>query len=267
VADVSPGAALWLFAALTMLLTWADSVPFRLFWEALEPSSSFVVHGAGIDMPLAQNGIAPTAKRVGLLPCRSCGLLVKGSAIPNGAAPACPRCHRKLHQRTPQSLALTWFYLLASVVLYIPANTLSVMHTTTLLGEKDDTILSGVVFLWDTGSWFLAVIVFVASIIVPLLKISALALLTSTAQKRTNWQCTQRARLYRLLEVVGRWSMLDLFVVTLMAALVRQRALASIPTGPAAAAFGAVVVLTVLAAQWFDPRLTWDACEDLKVNK
>jgi paraquat-inducible protein A len=267
VADVLPGSALWLFAILTVLLTWVNSIPFRLFWEALEPAASFAPLELGNDTRLNRNGMALTAKRAGLLPCHACGLLVKKNTIPHGRAPACPRCHSKLHQRAPYSLALTWAYLIASAVLYIPANTLSVMHTATLLGEKDDTILSGVIFLWDTGSWFLAVVVFIASIIVPLFKISALALLTATAQKRSSWQCDQRSRLYRLIELVGRWSMLDLFVVTLMAALVRQRALATIVAGPAAAAFGAVVVLTVLAAQWFDPRLTWDACENLKVDK
>lgn len=118
--------------------------------------------------------------------------------------------------------------------------------------------MSGVVFLWQSGSWPLAAVVFFASIMVPLLKIIALAWLTVTVQRRSRRSVMQRTRLYRVVEFVGRWSMLDIYVITILVALVNFRGLATIEAGPAAIAFGAVVVLTMFAAMSFDPRLIWD---------
>jgi len=160
--------------------------------------------------------------------------------------------------RKTGSIERCWALLLASAILYVPANTLIMMETGTLISYRKDTILSGVVHLWVSGSWFVAAIVFVASIVVPLFKIIALALLLISVQRRSTRWIPQRARLYRLVEAVGRWSMLDIFVVTLLAALVQIRSLAIVKAGPAAIAFGAVVVLTMLAAMAFDPRLIWD---------
>jgi paraquat-inducible protein A len=164
--------------------------------------------------------------------------------------------------RKPDSIARTWAFLVAAIILYIPANMLPVTDTHTLFGDEADTILGGVVFLWSSGSWPLAVIVFVASIMVPMLKIIALVLLLVSVQKRSVRQPVQRTRLYRLIELVGRWSMLDIYVITFLVALVQLRALATIRAGPAAACFGAVVVLTMCATMSFDPRLIWDPVED-----
>jgi paraquat-inducible protein A len=146
-------------------------------------------------------------------------------------------------------------------LLYIPANLLPVMHTTSLLGSEDDTIMSGVVYFWTSGDWPLSVIVFIASIMVPMLKLNVLVLLTVTAQRRSRWRPTQRMKLYRMVERIGRWSMLDVFVVTLTVALVRFKSLAVITAGPGAIAFGSVVILTMLASMQFDPRLIWDNVE------
>jgi paraquat-inducible protein A len=132
------------------------------------------------------------------------------------------------------------------------------MVTSSLFGAEKDTILSGVIFLWHSGSWDLALVVFIASIMVPLLKLMALTVLLVSVQRRSVWRPVQRARLYRLVELVGRWSMLDIYVVTVLAALVQIGSLATIKAGPAVVPFGAVVVLTMLAAQQFDPRLIWD---------
>jgi paraquat-inducible protein A len=139
---------------------------------------------------------------------------------------------------------------------------LPVTDTRSVFGDQADTILSGVVFLWTSGSWPLAVIVFVASILVPMLKIIALIFLLLSVQLRSTWQPLQRMRLYRLLEFVGRWSMLDIYVITFLVALVQLRAVATIKAGPAAVAFGAVVVLTMCATMSFDPRLIWDPLEN-----
>lgn len=166
-----------------------------------------------------------------------------------------------MHTRKPASFARTWALLIAAVVLYIPANVLPVMYTSSLFGAQKDTILSGVVYLWTSGSWPLAVIVFIASIAVPMLKILAIAYLTISTQLGSPWQPAQRARIYRMVEFVGRWSMLDIYVITMLVALVQFQALATIQAGGAAIAFGAVVVLTMFAAMTFDPRLIWDAAE------
>ena len=119
--------------------------------------------------------------------------------------------------------------------------------------------MSGVVHLWKTGFWGIAAIVFVASIMVPLFKLLALTLLLVSVQRRSTWWPMQRARLYRLVELVGRWSMLDIYVVTLLAALVQIRTLATVKAGAGALAFGAVVVLMMFASMKFDPRLIWDS--------
>jgi paraquat-inducible protein A len=206
------------------------------------------------------SGVLPNAARCGLLVCHSCRQLAK--AAPRRHAQRCPRCGAPLHVRKPDSIARTWAFLLAAVILYIPANVLPVMETGSLFGAEQDTILSGVVYLWTSGSWELAVLVFTASIVVPLAKIIALVFLLLSVQLHSRWQPRQRTRLYRLVELVGRWSMLDIYVITILVALVQLQGLATIKAGPAAVAFGAVVVLTMLAAMSFDPRLIWDRLED-----
>jgi paraquat-inducible protein A len=132
------------------------------------------------------------------------------------------------------------------------------MHTSSLFGAQKDTILSGVVYLWTSGSWPLAIIVFIASIAVPMLKILAIGYLAASTHLQSKRQPAERARIYRLVELVGRWSMLDIYVIAMLTALVQFSALATIEAGPAAVAFGAVVVLTMFAALSFDPRLIWD---------
>jgi paraquat-inducible protein A len=132
------------------------------------------------------------------------------------------------------------------------------MVTGSLFGAQYDTIMSGVVFLWVTGSAPLALIIFVASIVVPGAKLLALTFLVVSVQRRSPWEPLQRARLFRAVEMVGRWSMVDIYVAAVLAALVQFGGLMSIRPGPGAVAFGAVVVLTMFAAESFDPRLIWD---------
>ena len=203
-----------------------------------------------------------TASRAGLVACHACGHVSQRvrSVVPQH----CPRCGAVLHRRNPDSLMRTWALLIAAALLYIPANLLPVMHTASLVGSEDDTIMSGVVFFWTSGDWPLAVIVFVASILVPMLKLSVLVLLTITAQRRSTWRPLERTKLYRIVERIGRWSMLDVFVITLTVALVRFKSLAVITAGPGALAFGSVVILTMLASMQFDPRLIWDNIDNAK---
>lgn len=191
--------------------------------------------------------------------CHSCGLV---ASVPRAARhQRCERCGAALHRRRPDSVGRTWAFLLAATILYIPAMLLPVMYTDSLFGKEDDTIISGVMLFWNSGSQALAIIIFIASIVVPVLKLAALSLLALTAQTRSRWRPQQRTVLYRIVEFVGRWSMLDIFVITLTVALVRFQTLAVITAGPGAMAFCAVVVLTMLASMQFDPRLIWDATD------
>jgi paraquat-inducible protein A len=204
-----------------------------------------------------------TASRAGLISCHACGRVQKRirHASPIHAPQRCERCGAPMHRRHPDSLMRTWALLIAAAVLYIPANLLPVLHTTSLVGTENDTIMSGVVYFWTSGDWPLAIIVFVASILVPMMKLTVLALLSITTQRRSSWRPHERTSLYRIVERIGRWSMLDIFVITLTVALVRFKSLAEITAGPGAIAFGSVVILTMLASMQFDPRLIWDNIE------
>lgn len=202
---------------------------------------------------------APARPNAALVACHTCGLV---SHLPPHAGRArCSRCDALLHKRIPRSLSRSWAFLAAAVMLYLPANMLPMMHLTSLGRERSDTILSGADYLLLHGMWPLALIVFVASILVPILKIVILAYLLLSVQGRSRWRPLDRTRLYRFTELVGRWSMVDVFVVTVLVALVHLGALAQVQAGDGALFFAGVVVLTMLAARSFDPRLIWDAVE------
>jgi paraquat-inducible protein A len=199
--------------------------------------------------------MSATAAASGLLLCRTCGLLNRPDA---SAAWHCARCAAALHWRKPDSIARTWAFLIAAAILYVPANLLPIINSGSLFGSRSDTILEGVVYLWTSGTPVLSIVVFMASIVVPGAKMAALALLLVTSQRGSTWRPADRTRLYRLAAYVGRWSMVDIYVGALSVALVQLRPFASIEPGPGAIFFGAVVVLTMLASESFDPRLIWD---------
>ena len=194
--------------------------------------------------------------------CSTCGLLAR-------AAPGspCPRCGTSLHFRKANSLQRTWAFLSAAYALYLPANLLPITITRSIFGTQQDTIMSGVVYLWNSGSWAIALIVFVASVVVPLLKLFSLTLLVVSVQRRWRLDPLPRARLYRFLETIGRWSMLDVYVVTILVALVKAQSLAAISPGSGVFAFAAVVVLSMLATMAFDPRLIWDAVDESLIKE
>ena len=202
-----------------------------------------------------------TAASASLLSCHSCNLLSRISR-PHGQAHAlCPRCEAPLHQRKPNSLGRTWALVLAAFIFYIPANVLPITIVISLGKPQADTIISGVIYFLHTGMWPIAAVIFIASIFVPLVKLFLLTFLLISVQRKWKWRPKDRTQLYRITEVVGRWSMVDIFVVTILVALVKLGALATIDAGPAAVYFGAVVVITMFAAMSFDPRLIWDAME------
>ena len=200
----------------------------------------------------------PRAHELGLIGCHVCGLVCRDNQVGD---PACPRCGSSLHRRKPQSCARTWALLIAAFLFYIPANVLPIMRTASLGDVDDNTILSGVVELWVKGSPDLAIIVFTASIMVPMLKFLVMSTLLLSAQRGSNWARRQRAMLYRLVEFIGYWSMLDVFVVALLTALVQFGFFSEVEPLPGVVYFGLTVILTMLASQSFDPRLIWD-CQD-----
>lgn len=199
---------------------------------------------------------APRAAELGVVGCHTCGLVCSADS------PRCPRCASPLHRRKPDALARTWALLIAALILYVPSNVLPVMYTSMLGRGEASTILHGVVEFWKAGSWDIALLIFVASVAVPSAKFLVLGTLLVTAQRRSSWARLQRARLYRFVELIGYWSMLDVVVVALVCALVQFRLLGTAEPRLGIVFFGVVVVLTMLAAMSFDPRLTWDDDED-----
>ncbi|HEY1461760.1 MAG TPA: paraquat-inducible protein A [Casimicrobiaceae bacterium] len=202
-------------------------------------------------------GAALTAAQAGLVSCEACQLLARPA---NPEEPGyCRRCGEKLEFRRHASIQITWALIIAAAVCYIPANVLPVLNTTQLGTTEADTILGGVAFLYTSGSWPLALIVLIASVMIPLGKLVALAYLLITVQKGSVKNNHDRTRLYRMVEFIGRWSMLDVFVDTFTVALVQLQPLMSVAPGTGVLFFAAVVVLTMLAAESFDPRLIWDS--------
>jgi len=203
------------------------------------------------------SGTAPTAMQQGLQSCETCGLLSRPAAGEREGR--CPPCDEALEFRKTDSLQRTWAFLIGAAVCYIPANLLPVLTTTTAAGADSDTIMQGVVLLWSPTGWPLSLIVLVASIMIPSAKILALGYLLISVHRGSVQNNEQRIRMYRMVEFIGRWSMVDVFVDTFTAALIQLQPLMSVEPGPGLFFFAAVVVLTMLAVESFDPRLIWDA--------
>ena len=201
-----------------------------------------------------------TALAAGCATCHDCGLLARLPGHGTHGA-RCSRCGAELHGRKPRSLERTWALVIAAALCYIPANVLPVMMVTSLGQVQSDTIMSGVIYFLMNGMWPLAVVVFIASVFVPVLKLLMLSFLLVSVQRGSSWRPVERTRMYRITEAIGRWSMVDIFAISILVALVRLGNLATIQAGPGAVFFGAVVVSTMLAAESFDPRLIWDRSE------
>jgi paraquat-inducible protein A len=214
-------------------------------------------------MPMTTPAARPrTAAAAGLLSCHSCSMVVRRPVPPRASLARCPRCGAPLHLRKPDSIHRTWALVITALIFYFPANLLPITITTYLGSAQRDTILSGVLYFMHTGSWGIALIIFVASIVVPITKLFILCVLLLSVRFRWRWRPKERSRLYRMTEVVGRWSMLDVFVVAVLVALVRLGYLSTIEAGPGVIYFATVVVITMIAAMTFDPRLMWDVLEN-----
>ena len=201
-----------------------------------------------------------SAAALGLYACHTCALVSRPHDADENAH--CPRCGTALRRRKPESVGRTWALLITAFILIVPANTLPIMETGSMFGSQRDTIMSGVIYLWTSGSWALALLVFFASVVVPLAKLIALSYLLISVQRQSPRNPRRRTRLYHQLKFIGRWSMLDIYVVTLLVALAQLQSLATIHAAPGAIAFGAVVVFTMLASMNFDPRMMWDSTRD-----
>lgn len=188
-----------------------------------------------------------------LAACHTCG---KISDVELGH---CPRCGTVLHLRTPNSLQKTLALLITACVLFIPANVLPIMYTEQLGRVTASTIVGGVVTLWEHGSYPIALVIFVASVLIPLAKIIVMFWLCWSVSSHSQAEPAQRTLLYRITEFVGRWSMIDVFVVAILVALIQLTGLLVIRPGTAALAFAGVVIVTMFAAASFDSRLIWDA--------
>jgi paraquat-inducible protein A len=198
-----------------------------------------------------------TAANAGLISCEVCHLVSRPASAEEPGF--CPRCGEALESRRHATIVTTWALICAAAICYVPANLLPVLNTTTLAGSEGDTILGGVVFLYTSGSWPLALVVLIASVMIPLGKLVSISYLLITVQRGSIKSSRERTRLYRMLVLVGRWSMLDIFVDTFSVALVQLQPLMSVAPGPGVLFFAAVVVLTMLAAESFDSRLIWDS--------
>lgn len=206
------------------------------------------------DMEISgHHGALTTARQAGLVACTSCG------RAHGAGATQCTRCGAALAARDRQSLQQVWAWLIAGMIVYIPANTYPMLRTRTLLDESESTIVGGAIELMDHGSYGVAAIVFVASILIPIGKFIAIGYLALSLGRAGMLSAHSRHKLYEVVEFIGRWSMIDVFVVAILSALVQLGTVATINPGIAAVSFALSVAFTMLAAQSFDPRLIWDA--------
>ena len=245
-ATIELGVALFAFVGVILLMSAADvALDPRRIWNRLSPQGS--------DRLLDQSDAGM------LVSCHGCSQLYR---LPGQGDPACTRCGGSLHRRKPNSIAKSWALTIAACILYIPANLLPIMTVVHFGQGEPSTILGGVVLLVQAGMWPVAALVFFASVAVPVLKLLCLMYLLMTVQWRVTWRPRDRTLLYRVVEAVGRWSMVDIFMISILVALVSLGSIASVEPGAGAIAFAAVVVITMLAAMAFDPRLIWDVFEE-----
>lgn len=201
-----------------------------------------------------------TARAAGYVGCRTCG---KATPLP---AQTCPRCGSTLHTRFPRSLQRVLAWLLVGFMAYIPANVLPMLITTTLGQATPNTIVGGVIELVHYGEWAIALIVFAASVLIPVSKFCVILYLVWSIQRRSRLDAHRRIVLYEVVEFIGRWSMVDVFVVAILTALVHIGFIAAINPGPAALFFALSVGFTMLSAQALDPRLIWDTLEPKRTD-
>lgn len=199
----------------------------------------------------------PSARQQSVIKCQECTLLVDMKRH-NITDNRCPRCFAKLHYRIPNSIQKTWAYLLTASIMLIPANLLPISSLTSTGTTTPDTIMSGVISLANNDNLGIAIIIFIASILVPIFKIIGLALILLSIQHKIQITNKHKLLLFNVIHWVGKWSIMDLFVISIMVSVINRGSFFSADPGPGATCFGLVVVLTILAAESFDTRLIWD---------
>lgn len=246
-ATVEIGLGLYALGALMVVTAWADCwLDDDALWSAIQ-----------------RKGVAAAVPMTGpLIGCDVCDQVTRG--VPGDL---CPRCDTPLQHRKPNAIGRTWALLIASALLYIPANLLPVMTVIRLGKGAPSTIIGGVIELIEYRMWPLAALVFVASILVPMLKLVGMGALLIMMQAGAGGRLQDRTRIFRLVDFIGRWSMIDVFMVGILTAVVRMGSLASVTPEWGAVAFASVVVCTMLAALSFDPRMMWDAAERRAVDE
>ena len=200
--------------------------------------------------------------KTSIIACPFCDLLQRARHIPFGYSARCSRCGAVLYKRKPNSVNRTLALVIAGIILYIPANIYPIMTFTYFGQSQTNTIWSGVKVLYSDGMWPIATLVFCASITIPLLKLIGLGYLCMSL--KWGWRKKDRTKLYQVIDVVGRWAMLDVFLLSIMVAVVKLGQIATVIPGPGSIAFAAVVVLTLFATNCFDTRLIWEPSEEIK---
>lgn len=200
-----------------------------------------------------------TAMALGYMACHDCGYLLNAGETSSAVSLACPRCNADVHYRKHQSIPTTWALLITAAILFLPANLLPIMRVDFLGSSEYSTIMDGILYFFDVEEYGIGLIIFIASVLVPLFKMVGLSIILLSIQFKWKKGLRHKTAMFRFIEFVGRWSMLDIFVIALMATLVEFGNFTATYAAPAASYFAAVVVCTMLAAHTFDSRLLWDA--------
>jgi paraquat-inducible protein A len=182
--------------------------------------------------------------------------------ISDASMQQCPICDEPLHQRKKNAIERTWALSLAALFFFIPANIFPIMKTVTLIGYENSTILDGIFYFFEHGEYFVGIVIFIASVFVPILKLIILFFLLHSVKTKSRWNLIQKNKLYKMIHIIGKWSMLDIFVIGIMISMVQFGELAQVTTGFAATSFATMVILTILATESFDTRLLWDKEDD-----
>ena len=244
-ADLIIGTSFWAYILFALFMTLTlTAIDKQQLWQAIEQVAPQPTPNIDINQG--------SALQQGLQRCHHCEQLHPLTVD------YCSRCEALLHPRIPLSLQKTWAYLITAMIVYIPANLYPIMHTRLLGVDEPNTILGGVILLWQHGSYPIASVVFIASILVPVGKMLVLFWLLMSIHLHHQHRSLERTRMYRITEFIGRWSMIDVFVVAVLVALVQLGGIISVTPGIAAVTFAGVVILTMLSALSFDPRLIWD---------
>lgn len=229
----------------------------HLFWKLIEGAEQKEINST----PATSFGVVSgTAREAGLARCHDCGKVVRQIETDADVISRCPRCRAVLHSRRPGSISTTWALVLCSVVLFVPANVLPIMRVDFLGSPDNSTIMDGILYFFHDGEYLIGTLILIASILVPLFKVVGITLMLLSVQFRWSGWLKHKAKMFRFVEFIGRWSFLDIFVIAILASMVHFGFLSSIGANPAARYFTAVVILTMFAAISFDPRILWDSC-------